>query len=557
MFPVGASTAPFTPVDTIAEMLVEASFLERRKHWLYHLIDTTVVTQGQLEAWADELGIKYYGVKIDTFLDAVKKRGPESPVFKFVPLMQHWRSYWFDCDERTEPFPIRTQNIFDELPHMAWPPVKDIFRASFQYQIEFRFFAPKSNSVRIDVDHALECARKHTNGLREFATEAEGEDFYLESARLLAQSANNDVKLSFLGELVMFRKCRQIFKNLLFMKEMARLHPDIERQQIRQPLVIVGLNRTGTTMLQRLIAKDPAMRTPMYCEMNYPYGEDGSYRPHNVPNDAPWDWDQDPRLAPAQEELDFIWSMSDDWMRIHAQKADWPDEDYMIFEHCFRSYSICVEFGSSEYKDWLFKDDCKEMKNGYAFHKRFLQHLQWQRAGDRWLLKMPFHLWALDALFEAYPDALVIHTHRDPKDAVASWCSLVRSVRKNFMEEVDLDAVGQQELDAMASMVDHSMHFRARNPHLKKQFFDVHYDDLLGDPVGTVKKIYRHFNIPATKRAVDRMQAMVNENRKNRDKFKHPYSLEDVNLTEEDVRETLKRYYDSGVCVRRKTGWFS
>ncbi|CEM33873.1 unnamed protein product, partial [Vitrella brassicaformis CCMP3155] len=170
MFPVGASAAPFTPVDTIAEMLVELSFLERRKHWLYHLINTTVVTQAQSKAWADELGIKYYGVKIDTFLDAVKKHGPESPVFKFVPLMQHWRSYWFDCDERTEPLPIRTQNIFDELPHMAWPPVKEVFRASFQYSIKERFFSPQSNSVTIDADHALEWARKHTDGLKNFAT---------------------------------------------------------------------------------------------------------------------------------------------------------------------------------------------------------------------------------------------------------------------------------------------------------------------------------------------------------------------------------------------------
>ncbi|CEL95566.1 unnamed protein product [Vitrella brassicaformis CCMP3155] len=554
MFPVGASTAPFTPVDTIAEMLVEASFLERRKHWLYHLIDTTVVKQGQLEAWADELGIKYYGVKIDTFLDAVKKRGPESPVFKFVLLMQYWRSYWFDCDERTEPFPIRTHNIFDELPHMAWPPVKDTFRASFQYQIEFRFFAPKGNSVIIDADHALEWARKHTDGLRDFATEAEGEDFYLEPARLLAKSANQEVKLSFLGELAMFRTSRQMFKNLLFMKEVARLNPEIERQQIRQPLIIVGLDRMGATLLQRLIAQDPAMRAPMYSEMYCPYGEDGSYRPHNVPNDAPWDWDQDPRLAPAQEALDFVRSMSDDWMRIHAQRADWPDEDYMIFEHCFRSYSMCVEFDTPAYKEWLFKDDCKEMNRGYAFHKRFLQHLQWQRAGNRWLLNMPFQLFALDALFETYPNALVVHVHRSPKDVVASWCSLVGAVRKELIEEVDLDAVGQKELEVIANMVDHSMDFRAKNSHLQKQFLDVHYDDLINGPMEMVKKIYRHFKIPMNKRARDSMWAFINENKEHKDKLKRSYALEEVHLTEEQVRTALERYYDSDVCVRRRTG---
>lgn len=99
-------------------------------------------------------------------------------------------------------------------------------------------------------------------------------------------------------------------------------------------------------------------------------------------------------------------------MSIHAQTAGSPEEDFMIMEQCGRCYSICTEFDVPSYKEWLFADNYKNMKEAYIFHKRFLMHLQHQRAGKQWLLKMPFHLFTLDALFDTYKDANIIFTHR-------------------------------------------------------------------------------------------------------------------------------------------------
>ena len=121
---------------------------------------------------------------------------------------------------------------------------------------------------------------------------------------------------------------------------------------------------------------------------------------------------QDPRIKFAQEVLDSQLALSEEWISIHAQSAELPEEDFVMLEHCGRCYPICTEFNVPSYRKWLYANDFQEMKNAYRFHKRFLQHLQYQRVADRWLLKMPFHLFTLDALFETYPDARIIFMHR-------------------------------------------------------------------------------------------------------------------------------------------------
>lgn len=87
-----------------------------------------------MEQWSQELGISYKGVKVEVFLEAIKKRGPDSPVFKFVPLMQHWRKFWFDPNERTDSFPISNSHIFEDLPHVKWPPLREVFKNSVLYR---------------------------------------------------------------------------------------------------------------------------------------------------------------------------------------------------------------------------------------------------------------------------------------------------------------------------------------------------------------------------------------------------------------------------------------
>jgi len=162
---------------------------------------------------------------------------------------------------------------------------------------------------------------------------------------------------------------------------------------------------------------------------------------------------------------------------------------------------------------------------------------------------MPFHLFTLDALFDTYPDALIVFTHRDPKDTMGSWSSLVKHVRGGLMSDVDASQVGAEELDAMASMVHSAIDFRNSHPELKDRFFDVQYREFLADPVATVEKIYSHFNLDMTPKACEAMNEYTENQREQRRKASkgHKYNLEGAGLSAEQVGEAFEKYYKTGL----------
>uniref|UniRef100_A0A7S1KGP7 Thioester reductase (TE) domain-containing protein n=1 Tax=Vitrella brassicaformis TaxID=1169539 RepID=A0A7S1KGP7_9ALVE len=542
MFPIGATAAPFTPADTISEMLVEASFLENRKHWFYHLVDATVVTRHELERWSADMGVSYRGVQYQEFLNAVKERGRASPIHRFVPLMQHWRRYWFDSEERTEPLPISNKHIFEDLPNFKWPSGRDVFQASFMYSCEARFFMPNSKSIGMVADDMVALAKKNA-GLDTLPHGLPGGDaFFTQPIRSLTDSAREDVKLSFFGQFALSRSVHQLLKNALFLQAMEQQHPDILRQSISQPLVIVGPDVLGNAFLQLLMAQDPSNRVPRFCEVNFPYGEDGSFRPKRLPNNAPWE--QDPRMAAARRLLESSPMLGNEYTSILPRSGDMPDDDTAIFEHSLRAHTFCMGYGAPSYGEWLKASDGTEIKKGYAMHKRFLQHLQWQRAGDRWVLKMPAHMLALDALFETYPDARVIFLHRNPKVALGPVCRIVNSVREKLMDDADMSVTSHQQAELMAEMVNTATEFRQNNPALRGRFVDVTTDALVRDPVGTVRKIYRQCGLAMPRRASQSMWDLVSQHRDKRDQlFRQHEPLDQFGLDEDDLDEAFQPYY--------------
>lgn len=549
IFPISAATSPITPVDTICDMLVDASLLESQQHWLYNLFDPRLVTMKEVEEWASEMGIYYKGVKADEFFSAVKARGPSSPVYKFLPLMQYWRKFWFDPGERIETFPIRNQNIFDELPQMEWPPQKEVFENSFFYSMELNFFFHDSASLILDPDYSLQEASRITG----ISAPLADKEFFMGPSHVIVNSFRNDCKPSFAGMLICYRTHRQHMINILAMQQMEEKYPEILASPITKPLIIVGLNRTGTTFLQNVLAEDPENRCTYHYEMMAPYGECGDFQEHGMTEENPIQ--QDPRLKFAQRTLDFlrVVGVDEKWASIHSQKADMPEEEFMILEQCGRCYSLCVEFSIPSYRRWLFANDYKEMKRGYTFHKRFLQHLSWQRKAQRWMLKMPFHLFTLDAMLEAYPDSMIVFTHRDPKEIMGSWGSLVKHTQSNILTTVDAAAIGQTELESMSSMIKKAIEFRTKKPEIRNQFFDVQYKDLIADPIATVKRIYKHFNLKLSRQAQSSMYNFIHDNRKLRDTMtKHTYALSDVGLTDGMVDAAFESYYKSGYLKYKK-----
>lgn len=146
-------------------------------------------------------------------------------------------------------------------------------------------------------------------------------------------------------------------------------------------------------------------------------------------------------------------------------------------------------------------------------------------------------------------DSAICVPNRDPKETVASWASLVRCAQQSLLNSVDPAELGKLELEAMSSMINRALEFRASRPDLKSQIMDVQYEDLIDDPLGTVAKIYSNFGIPLTEQAHARMAAFCREDKKTRKKLtKHKYTLQDVSLTKPMVENAFKEYYNSGLC---------
>ena len=233
---------------------------------------------------------------------------------------------------------------------------------------------------------------------------------------------------------------------------------------------------------------------------------------------------------------------------MHHFDVDEPEEDFPIFRMTFSAWVSTARFHVPEYGRWLAASGSW---NAYAFHRRTLQHFTWQRRQreaehqGQWLLKMPFHLMELEALFKTYPDALFIQTHREPSQFMGSWNSLVERVRSLTSEPLPPNEFGAEQLDFMSGMLDRAVDFRLAHPELEHRWMDVNYFDLVEDPFGVVRSIYQHFGWTLEQTSVDAMEEwQFRQAEKRRGEKRHRYALEDYGLTPKTVNAAFKRYRD-------------
>src|SRR5262249_10067410 len=137
---------------------------------------------------------------------------------------------------------------------------------------------------------------------------------------------------------------------------------------------------------------------------------------------------------------------------------------------------------------WFFRQN---LRPTYQYHRRFLQHLQFRRAARHWILKAPTHMFAMPALLSIYPDALFVQTHRTPIDSMASVSSLVTILRSTFSDAVDPITVGRETIHYWSETMDKFL--RERDQLAENRIYDIQYDDISREPIGTVRRIYDYF----------------------------------------------------------------
>jgi hypothetical protein len=361
------------------------------------------------------------------------------------------------------------------------------------------------------------------SGLSDF-----GEPSFREGLDVFCRALENEAQLSDFGRGLLHQKVIELLTNRLGIEEWYRRHPEIEDENIGAPLVIVGLPRTGTTLLQRLLSQDPQFYSMPWWESRYPVpfpGEDLK---------APTQ-----RIEQARAEVKVMVEAMPKLMTIHPMDADQADEEVMLMEHSFiaamNTYA-CIP----SYMAWLSQTD---ERPAYAYLERMLKFLQWQKrqrgiTAQRWVLKAPHHLLRMHILLEIFPGARVVQTHRDPVDTIPSIASFLDTLWRIYSNDVDPTAAGREWSELMARAFRHTMKVREQQP---QAFFDVRFLDTVKRPLEVAREIYAWAGFTLAPETEAAMQRWLDDNCR-ASRAAHEYDSEAFGLDPEQLRKDFAEY---------------
>lgn len=335
---------------------------------------------------------------------------------------------------------------------------------------------------------------------------------------------NNDAKLSLFGALAVKGQFMRGLTNSLRFEKFIEEHPDIRDEKITRPLFVLGLPRTGTTLLQRLLCMHAGARYLPFWEGYAPLpkvlgaGQDGS----------------DGRIDGAKRALALMKWIAPDMDKIHPLDVADPEECYLIF----RTYVLMPPgFDFSYLPSYWRGFSAQDHLDAYRLHKQQLQTYQWLNRREHWVLKCPNHLSGLQHLLNVYPDARIVYTHRDPVKVIPSLCSLTAVAWSMISDDVDLDEVVEFAMGMTQRCQEAGESALKTVP--KNQLIHVEFDELVADPVATALSIYDRFGYRRDPELEAKASKWLQENRSDKHGT-HTYALSDFGLAEEDVRQRLK-----------------
>jgi sulfotransferase family protein len=367
------------------------------------------------------------------------------------------------------------------------------------------------------VDQLVERAQK-TTGLDRFDS-----DSYREGLEILVRDANREDR----SDEFVDRFEQAIVKSLsdrLMTTDYLAKRPDLLERPVPRPVFVFGLARTGTTLLNNLLAADPNRRSALSWEIDDP-----------VPPPTSDTLYTDPRALARLEAERQMLEANPSIGKYYRFSAVYPNECMFMMIHDFKGLAWESRGKLPEYRDWLFSTD---MTSAYRYHKQFLQLLQADAPGI-WNLKMPSHILWLETLLKIYPDARLVWMHRDPITATSSWCSLIKMGHTTGLGRIDLEWLGEDIPWQAVRHADSGMDFRDKFG--EDRIVDVHYADMIRTPIEAMRKLYAALGDAFTPEAAAGMRKWLDDNPQN--KFgKHEYKLAEFGLTAQQVEAMFERY---------------
>ena len=382
--------------------------------------------------------------------------------------------------------------------------------------------APRS-IVPLDPSELLASARE-TTGLQEI-----GDLNWIETFERRIRSIDEESNANLLGRFLARAETIRVLQTKLRLHEAWAREPAILEEPIERPIFVLGAPRTGTTILLELLALDPGLRAPIAWEAQHPLPFEGAE-------------DRETRRRLAEAEHDLWMDIQPELATLHEMRADLPCECVHFLAMEFGGPYWAMHYKAPSFTAWAITQS-DILPRTYRFHRQFLQTLQYGNERKPWLLKSPGHLATPQGLFSEYPDAIAVHTHRDPQKFVGSAASTTALLHWLRSDDVDPKIFGQLALGGFSYMLNGVMDMRKTLELPDSQFVDSHYLDLIADPVAAIQKIYRLAGLEWPKGHDDRIRGYLRD--KPKGKFgKHQYSLDEYGLNSQAIDEAYARYVE-------------
>ncbi len=368
------------------------------------------------------------------------------------------------------------------------------------------------NFPALTTDGVLEQAAR-LSGLDDF-----GDDHYLEGLDALMYSARKD-NLNFIGKFLVNALAIGCAQSRLEWVEHQKKKSAAFEGSLKPPLIVVGAPRSGTTIMHRMLAADPANQAIPMWRLIKPF--------------APLKG-KDKRLAHLLRDMKIMQRLRPELAKKHDLSPEKPEECIMVQGMSFNSLLFYASAPVYSYLEWYQQADRFKMYEEYASMLHWYQH----QDDRRLTMKSPPHAADLSELLAAVPNALIVQTHRDPVEVINSANSLFHTLHSFQMKPYDLDKMVETNLRQMELIYEKN---KEKRQALNHTICDVDYKALVKDPLGTTKQVYAHFGLEWTADYEASLGQFINHNPK--DKLgKHRYAAEDFGWTDAGIRARFAEY---------------
>ena len=387
-----------------------------------------------------------------------------------------------------------------------------------------------ANMVGLDADELLATARAATAlddlGAREWPG-------WEDTFRRLVASIADESQLHLVGRVMTRGEMLRIIETWLRLQAHWQATPAVASEPIAAPLFVVGPPRTGTTILLELLALDPALRAPLAWEALQP-----------LPVlDAGGPADRERRQELSECEQEFWSDVHPEFMTMHELASDLPCECVHFLAYDFAGPHWSMLYDTPSFTGWQLEHIEPLLARVYRLHRRMLQTFQHGDEPKRWLLKSPGHLQTLPQVFAEYPDARVIHTHRDPRRFIASLVSLLAVLRFTRSDRVDIATLGPLMELTYQMFLEQVIDQRTSGAIPDDRIVDSHFLDLMADPVTALGKLYEQLDLPWPAHHDRTVRDYLAAKPKGKHGA-HRYTFADVGLDEGSVRRSFARYVE-------------